>query len=304
MAEATAGHPAAGRTAAPGLRRALADLPAADRVGLVTAMTLVLLLLFSGGGWYVQAPVAVLGAAGLLLPPLRRSSWFWLGLGALLFAGFLYEWSIVDNHQYLYVYWCLALGLALRTAEPGAQLAVSARWLVALCFLSATIWKALSPDFLDGSFFHQALLVDSRLQWAAEHVAGLPGDVNAANRRALGSLLGYSAEVAPIELRSSPTVAALARILAWATLAIEGLIAFAFAGPARWPLGRLRAPLLLAFVLSTYALAPVIGFGWILLILGLAQAPDRGPIPTAYVVAFLVLPLYRVPWRELLAGVG
>ena len=303
MAE-PAGREAVGRSSVRGLRQGLEDLAATDRVGLVGAMTLVLLLLFSGGGWYVQVPVAVLGAAGLLLPGLRRSSWFWLGLGALLAAGYLHEWYAVDNHKYLYVYWCLALALALRTAEPRAPLAVSARWLVAICFLFATVWKLLSPDFVDGTFFHYAFLTDLRLQWAAELFGGLSADVSALNRRALDSVVGYSAQVSAADLQSSPRVAAMARVLAWATLAVEGLVALVFAAPGRWPLARLRAPLLVAFVLSTYALAPVIGFGWILLILGLAQAPDRGPAPIAYAVVFLLLPLYRVPWYDLVSAMG
>lgn len=303
MVEA-AGRDAAGRSGYHRLRRALADLAAADRVVLVTAMTLVLLLLYSRGAWYTQVPVAVLGTAGLLLPGLRRSSWFWLGMGAFLAAGYFREWYAIDNHKYLYVYWCLALALALRTGEPRASLAVSARWLVAACFLFATLWKVLSPDFLDGTFFHYALLTDLRLQWAGELFGGLSAEVSAANRRALEALVGYSAKVSPVELRSSPAVAAAAGVMAWATLAVEGLVALVFAAPERWRLDRLRAPLLLAFVLSTYALAPVIGFGWILLILGLAQAPDRGAIPTAYAVVFLLLPLYRIPWHDLLAALG
>lgn len=301
MAEAV--RDAAGRLR--GLWRALADFAAADRLDLVTAMTLVLLLLYSGGGWYVQVPVAVLGAAGLLLPGLRRSPWFWLGLGALLVAGYLHEWYAVDNHKWLFVYWCLALALALAVPEPRAVLAVSARWLVAACFVFATAWKVLSPDFLDGSFFHYAFLTDLRLEWAAELFGGLPEGAGAANRRAVEAVVAYSAEVSSVDLRSSPGVAAAARVLAWGTLGIEALVALAFLAPARWPaVARLRAPLLLAFVLGTYAMAPVIGFGWVLLILGLAQAPDRGPIPVAYGVVFLLLPLYQTPWHDLLAGLG
>jgi hypothetical protein len=290
---------AAGRRA----RRWLDAFAAADRLDLVTVMTLVLLLVYSGGGWYVQVPVAVLGAAGLLLRGLRRHAGFWLVLAALLAAGYLREWYAVDNHKWLFVYWCLALGLALATREPRAALAVSARWLVAACFVFATAWKVLSPDFLDGSFFHYAFLTDLRLEWAAELLGGLPAGAGAANRRAVEAAVAYSAEVSAVDLESTPGVAAAARALAWGTLAIEALVALAFLAPLRRPWDdRLRAPLLLAFVVGTYAMAPVIGFGWMLLILGLAQAPDRGPIPAAYVLLFLLLPLYQTPWHDLLGG--
>lgn len=290
------------------VRRWAGAFAAADRVDLVTAMTLVLLLVYSGGGWEVQVPVTILGAAGLLLRGLRRRPWFWLVLAALLAGGYLREWYAVDNHKWLYVYWCLALGLAHLTPRPRAALAVSSRWLVAACFVFATAWKVIAPDFLDGSFFHYGFLTDLRLEWAAELLCGLPPNAGSANRRAIEGAVGYSSGISPVDLVSAPGVAAAARALAWGTLVVEALVALAFLAPLRPPwAARLRAPLLAAFVVGTYAVAPVIGFGWVLLILGLAQAPDGpdgGPIPAAYVILFLLLPLYLTPWHELLAGLG
>ncbi|HSL82215.1 MAG TPA: hypothetical protein VLF66_05530, partial [Thermoanaerobaculia bacterium] len=195
------------------VRRWAEAFAAADRLDLVAAMTLVLLLAYSGGGWYVQVPMTILGAAGLLLPGLRRRAVFWLVLAGILAAGYLREWYTVDNHKWLFVYWCLALGLALVTREPRAALAVSARWLVAACFVFATAWKVLSPDFLDGSFFHFAFLTDLRLEWAAEVLGGLPEGAGAANRRAVEAAVAFSAQVLGVDLLSTPGVAAAARAL-------------------------------------------------------------------------------------------
>jgi hypothetical protein len=48
-----------------------------------------------------------------------------------------------------------------------------------------------------------------------------------------------------------------------------------------------RHLLLLAFCLTTYAIAPVAGFGWLLAILGLSQCPDEWrALRSAYVVIF------------------
>ena len=71
------------------------------------------------------------------------------------------------------------------------------------------------------------------------------------------------------------------------------------------PLGRLdptRHGLLLAFCLVTYAFAPVAGFGWLLLVMGLAQsAGNRRAPPALYVTAFLaVLFFSEVAWASLL----
>ncbi len=49
----------------------------------------------------------------------------------------------------------------------------------------------------------------------------------------------------------------------------------------------------LAFCAGTYALAPVEGFGWLLLALGAAAAPvDATRVRTAYVACFALLMLY------------
>jgi hypothetical protein len=158
------------------------------------------------------------------------------------------------------------------------------------------------------AFFHYTFLTDRRLEWAVELLGGLPPTAGAANRLAIEGAVGYSSGISLVDLRTGPGVAALARALAWGTLAIEALVALAFLAPLRPPWAtRVRAVVLAAFILGTYAIAPVIGFGWMLLILGLAQwpdGPDRGPIPALYLALFLVLPLYQTPWHELLSYLG
>ena len=87
---------------------------------------------------------------------------------------------------------------------------------------------------------------------------------------------------------------------AW-TIGLEALIGLGFLvrRPAR--LAGIRDYLLLLFIASTYALAPVVGFGWLLVVMGFAQA--EGPIRylhLLYVAALLVLQLDRLPWQSLL----
>ena len=51
-----------------------------------------------------------------------------------------------------------------------------------------------------------------------------------------------------------------------------------------------RNGLLLFFVATTYAVAPVLGFAWILLIMGLAQCPSSLPkTRLAYMTAFALV---------------
>jgi hypothetical protein len=57
---------------------------------------------------------------------------------------------------------------------------------------------------------------------------------------------------------------------------------------------------LLLFLFTTYVFAPVIGFGWVLAIMGIAQTDSRrAGIPGLYVVVFLLLQMYRIPWAKL-----
>jgi len=66
-------------------------------------------------------------------------------------------------------------------------------------------------------------------------------------------------------------------------------------------LAPVRHPLLLAFCLVTYAIAPVAGFGWLLLAVGVAVCRrDQHIVRATYVAAwFLVLLYSEVPWASL-----
>ena len=65
----------------------------------------------------------------------------------------------------------------------------------------------------------------------------------------------------------------------------------------------MRNGLLLAFCWGTYALAPVLGFGWLLAAIGVGQVPDRSWWRWAYVVTFFVILTVQVPWARLLLPV-
>ena len=61
--------------------------------------------------------------------------------------------------------------------------------------------------------------------------------------------------------------------------------------------------LLLVFCVTTYALAPVAGFGWLLAVMGLAQChPNQRMLRGAYVAVFVLILLYsEIPWAGVLA---
>jgi hypothetical protein len=272
---------------------ALARAPALAGWELAPRLTLLALLLRPVGDATLRPLVTAAAAAGLLLPGLLRAPALWLALAALAGLRVALDWPMADNHAYLLAYWCLAVGLALRSGDPGGWLGWNAAWLLGLAFAFASAWKlVLSPDYLDGTFFRVFLATDERFAPLVRRVAGIaPGDL-AALREALQQHAHLPAPAPPpVPARLS----LLAGVATWWTVALELVVAIAFLAPRRSRVAALRDPLLLGFCAVTYAFAPVHGFGWLLLAIGVAQTPPvAGPRRAAYVGAFLLLVLYAL----------
>jgi hypothetical protein len=278
----------------------LADLGRGDAPQLAARLTLLTLLLSPIGALDLRAWVLALAAAGLLAPRLASSPALWLALAALAALRVVGDWPMSDNHAWLLAIWCLALALAFRDADPGERLARDARVLVGAVFALATLQKALiSPDYLDGTFFRWLLATDARFESLGELLGRDAADL-ARTRAFLDGPLG-EARVPDAAFVETPALRIAAQVLTWATLAIEAGVALAFLAPARRVPAALRDGALLAFCAGTYAIAPVAGFGWLLLSMGVAQS--GGPRSRwLHLAAFALLVFHReVPWFELLA---
>lgn len=212
------------------------------------------------------------------------------------------DWARLDNHKYLLLYLCLSLAAVAANDGRPRLLADNARLLIGLAFALATCWKATSLDYLDGRFFTLALIEDSRFEGVARWVASASRSELLALRDSLAMVRQGGGAITldiPIGLR----VVAMG-LTAW-TVAIEAVIALAFLAPTSWRVSAYRHILLLLFGLTTYAVAPVTGFGWVLMILGLAQC-DRESAATrlAYVGVYVTIGLYSAPWSEALLTLG
>lgn len=268
-------------------------------------LTAILLLLRPVSVWYLRPLLACIAILAILLPSILRTPATWAGVTALLAAWVMREWPFGDNHHYLFVYWTLAIFLALCSREPDRVLARSARWLLVAVFLWATLWKALlSPDYMDGRFYRVRLLTDHRFSELVQLVGGVSAE------QMEGSLAyleppPYGRPVsAPPGLVEPRSVVRLAKLLTWMTVLLEGAVAFAFLLPwGRWT-ESVRSVMLLCFCLGAYAIAPVASFGALLLAMGVVQVPvGRRVWRAAYVAAFLLLRFYAdVPWGRLLIG--
>lgn len=263
------------------------------------------LLLRPIGGTRLRVFFLGLAAAALLLPPLLRKPLLFWALAAAATLRVALGWPLADNHAYLLAYTCLAAALALGSAAPDETFARSARWLVALTFALATAWKVASPDFLDGRFFRVTLLRDGRMAAFAQ----LAGNLSPAEYHALAAQLvadeGGIAQVSAPTLDEPARLRSVARAAAVATVTLEAAVALAFLVPTGSRFARARHPLLLFFCITTYAIAPVEGFAWLLLALGVAQC-SAGETRTRvlYVAAFaLVLGYRELPWLDALVAV-
>jgi hypothetical protein len=258
-------------------------------VTLALRLTLLLLLLRPPGSGWLRPSILALAVAGLLLPRVLRHPALWLALAGLLAWRVIAGWPLADNHAYLLVYWCLAIALARFAPDPARALAWNGRALVGLAFAFATFWKLLSPDYLDGRFFRVMLVEDERLERVATTLGGIEREALLERRAFVTGQADGAARAVPEE---PARLRRLALAATWLTFALEAAVAVAFLAP----LGRLaglRHALLLAFCAGTYAIAPVVGFGWLLLAMGVAQC-ERGAhrLRLAYVGVFALLVVY------------
>lgn len=280
-----------------------AEFIAAGILGI--QLTAILLLLRPVSVWYLRPVLAGIAILAILFPSILRTPATWAGVMTLLAAWVIREWPFGDNHHYLFVYWTLAIFLALCSQEPDRFLAKSARWLLVGVFLWATLWKAiLSPDYMDGRFYRVRLLTDHRFSELVQLVGGVSAEQMESSRAYLEPPPYGRPVSAPPVLVEPRSVVGLARLLTWMTVLIEGAVALAFLLPwGRWT-ESVRSVMLLFFCLGAYAIAPVASFGAVLLAMGVVQVPVGHRVwRGAYVAAFLLLRFYAdVPWGRLLIG--
>lgn len=281
-------------------------IPASDlgAASIVLRLTAIILLLRPMGPWWVTPFILSLAGLSLILPRVLTAPATWYALALLVAVRIIEDWPLADNHIYLLAYWCLAIGLSLGSRNVVSVIGRSSRILIGLAFLFAVVWKVvLSPDYLDGRFFRVTFLTDPRFENITMLAGGLT-TVQLADSRAYLQPLPEGAEILdPPTLHEPSQFKALVYVSTWGTVVIETLCAFGFLFPLAERYALFRHISLLLFCVLTYAIAPVAGFGWLLLTMGLSTVGDADSrwIRAAYITGWILVLLYdQIPWTGLL----
>ena len=278
---------------------ALADQTTALR------LTLLVLVLRPPAAGALRGLTWLVAGVALVVPAVARAAVVWFVLAALVAARLVVDWPLADNHIYLLGYWCLGIGLCLGVTDGFQAIGSMSRWLLGTAFLCAIVWKGiLAPEFLDARFFRMTLLTDDRFADVSNAIGGVSEQQLQINRAALVALPpGADVIDGPI-LQEPRALRRLGIVLTWCGFILEASLALAFLSP--WPaaLHRGRHVLLLIFAVTTYAIAPVAGFGWLLMAMGLAQSDVRQDwLRLAYVGVFMLVLVYaETPLIPMLLG--
>ncbi len=268
---------------------------------LVLKFSLILFLLHAHTNWTLEMPLRILCTFMLISDYLIKSRLLWVLLCVLITYINASQWYIIDNHQFLITYWCIVCTLSVFSQDSFFLLQKNALWLIALTFIFATFWKLFSMEYYNGKFLHFQMLTDDRLKMLALLGSDI-AEKSLEYNYDLYKMFKYepnSSLYAPFLTTSGLKKFSLA--FSYLTLAIEGGIAISFTfAKNRW-LYRIKDWLLIGFIVITYFTIPVLAFGFILMILGIAQLEkDNRTLFAGYLVCFIILQLTFIPVDKIL----
>ena len=282
----------------------LAGATPRDSFTVITSLTLGILVFRGYRHDYFEIPFQLLFVAFLLVPRLRTQAIFWFLIACFSGAALWLDWRSADNHKYLLFYWLVTVFLVCKQGEQERPLMVKkvARYLLCFTMTLAVAQKSLSPDYLSGDFFQFVLMTDERFSAMVALFCGIAPEVLEANRvlyRQASDPVNLNATF-PLLFRNEKLVL-LAGVMTWLNYLIEAAIAVLVLLPlsVRWSI--IMHLLLIGFIAAVYAVAPVLGFGWLLVIWGYCLAPNElVTLRLSYIALFLLLCVYEAPWLSLL----
>lgn len=272
-------------------------------VDLALKLTMLVILIYHPFSSFINLIILPPIILGIINQEFSRAKYFWPLIFSAMFLDLILRWNYVDNHMFLYAYWALTLALAFfpkflnKEIDPEKMIQTNAKYLIGLVMLCAFLWKCLSPSFVDGSAMISYFYFDSRFLKLTSWITG----------KDLSSLFQYKSMLSSYKdvylvpeaihmfdkVPVDGNIRFFSYLFSWWIIIIEGLLAFFFLTAKKLRSEIIANILLVLFIATTYIFADVKGFGWILLILGIAQTTDKTKIfKLLYFVCFILIQIY------------
>lgn len=251
--------------------------------------------------------LSVLFMPGVIFTAVLMNRYYWYTITSLFCAfcalfAFRYE---LDNHVHLLALMLLMGTIAIHLKQAGkdwrSYLGWTARIMLGLVFLFATLGKLVANEFLDGSFMEFNLLYLKDFWTISEHFVTDKTDL--AKNRQLVELLQVTADPnhAFYRLMSDGSIEKIALLFSYWTILIELAIAVLFILPSRYSASKWRDTILIIFLLTTYPFLPVLGFARSIILLALTTVYFDPPysrsrlFPLLYIALYILISLIFVP---------
>lgn len=258
---------------------------------MIYRLTALLLVVFplDKGSFVLKA----MGIALLICPILLTNPLCWFIITAKIFSYGLMHWFLINNHEFLIIYWCFTCWIATYSKNKAEVLAWNAMIMVGFSFLFAELWKFRTGEFFNGLFLYGTFLNDHRFTKLVTWLSPLPAEFLANNRDIVDTMRNFPTAGLTATLNTHPWLKIFAMVFSYWTLAIEALLPLAYLS--KWPklLHRHRNLLLITFIITTYFFMPLHRFAYILSIFGYASCPKDLKIYRAiHLILFALIPFF------------
>jgi hypothetical protein len=269
-----------------------------NKTQLVLTITLLFFLMNSSTDVRIRVLVSIVCLLALIFPVCKNSKAIWIALLLIFVIGNIPHFFELDNHKFLYIYWCIAITACLFSKNFEDDLKTNARVLIGFVFIFASLWKIFSGDYLNNSFFLFTSLTDRRVAGFLSLMHVLPKEMIQQNITAVNYLINESLPPHQTTLIYTPVIYRIAQLMTYCGIVFEIIIAALFLLPSKLRITKYRDYPLFIFLLFTYLVAPVWEFGSILSIIGLAQT-DSKRTSVIYIILFLLMQVYRIHFATL-----
>ncbi len=245
-------------------------------------------------------PVLIALCIGVCLyPKIAQQPLFWIGMLGVTTYDMYHHALFAANHSWVVWYWLIAVTIAtcfIRTGDALQILNNNARWLLIIIMLVAVGWKAAKPEYVNGTFFEFNLVSNTKMAPFVSVVGDLTDKQINSNIHGTARMF-LDLEQEQTVLHSSWYMRVIAHMATWWVLLIEfavGLLLLFYKKSFDYWAHMFH----LQFMFFTYMAAPIMGFAWIIWLLGYSLTWGHSVQLRKYYIALaLLFFVYMAPWE-------